>query len=149
MIEMQEKESGLRLKELLTKQPILLVDGECGFCNKSVQFLLRHEKKNKVLHFATLNSPEGKMLQNYFEMDPNLDSIILIRGHEVYIKSCAALRLGRYMSGLWPLIEVFVIIPPFIRNAVYSLIAKHRQKIAGRVSNCELLSAEERKRFLD
>ncbi len=136
------------INELLKKQPILLFDGECGFCNRSVLYFLRHEK-NKSMHFAPLNSKTGKELRAYFEIDEKIDSIILIRDHSAYIKSCAALRLFPYLKGLRPLMIVFVVIPPFIRNWVYDMIAKRRMKIFGRVKNCELLPAEDRQRFLD
>jgi predicted DCC family thiol-disulfide oxidoreductase YuxK len=136
------------LDELLLKQPILLFDGECGFCNKSIQFLLKHEK-NKRLHFAPLQSEVGQILRNYFEIDAKTDSIILIKNHSAYIKSCAALRLTVYMKGLWPAMMTFVIIPPFLRNLVYDSIAKRRMKWYGRIENCALLAKEDRERFLD
>ena len=136
------------IQQILTKQPILLFDGECGFCNRSVQFLLAREK-NKKLHFAPLQSEAGVALRTYFEIDGNTDSIILIRDHAAYIKSCAALRLTPYMKGLWPLMMVFIIIPPFLRNLVYDFIAKRRMRWFGRVESCALLKNEDKNRFLD
>ncbi len=136
------------IKEILTKQPILLFDGECGFCNKSVQFFLQHEK-NKAMYFAPLQSQVGKEIKIYFEIDEKIDSLILIRDYSAYIKSCAALRLTLYMKGLWPLMAVFLVIPPFLRNMVYDAIAKRRMKISGRIESCSLISEEDKKRFLD
>jgi predicted DCC family thiol-disulfide oxidoreductase YuxK len=139
------------IDDLLKKQPILLFDGECGFCNKTVQFYLNREKTVNGagrMHFAPLQSEVGKQLKEYFEIDPSEDSIILIKDHSAYIKSCAALRITRYMKGAWPLMMVFVIIPPFLRNMVYDFIAKRRMKIFGRVESCGLLQKEERERFL-
>jgi predicted DCC family thiol-disulfide oxidoreductase YuxK len=136
------------IHEILKHQPILLFDGECGFCNQSVQFFLKRERIKKM-HFAPLQSPTGKQLRDYFEIDPKIDSIILIKGYSAYIKSCAALRLTMYMKGLWPLMTVFLIVPPFIRNRVYDFIARRRMKIAGRVESCALLDAKDRIRFLD
>lgn len=136
------------IQEALKKQPILLFDGECGFCNRSVQFFLRHEKTNRPMHFAPLESEIGKSLRTYFEIDTKIDSIILIKDHSAYIKSCAALRLAPYMKGAWQLAIVFVIIPPFLRNLVYDFIAKRRKKISGRVESCALLAEEDRVRFL-
>jgi predicted DCC family thiol-disulfide oxidoreductase YuxK len=140
------------INRLLSKQPLLLFDGECGFCNKVVQFFLRNEKKNlpdsKTVKFVPLESEAGKLLRQYFEIDDQIDSIILIRHHSAYIKSCAALRLTQYMKGLWPVLSLFVIIPPFIRNLVYNFVAKHRKKIAGRVESCGLLKQEDKERFL-
>jgi len=138
----------LEIQEALKKQPILLFDGECGFCNKTIQFFLRHEKEAKKMHFAPLESPIGKELRTYFEIDEKIDSIILIKDHSAYIKSCAALRLAPYMKGVWQLAIIFVIIPPFLRNLVYDFIAKRRKKIFGRVESCALLANEDRERFL-
>src|SRR4051812_48847269 len=123
------------IDQLLTKQPILLFDGECGFCNKSIQFFLHREKNSKQMHFAPLQSEIGIALRKYFEISDNTDSIILIKDHSAYTKSCAALRLTPYMKGLWPSMMAFVIIPPFIRNLVYDFIAKRRMKWFGRVDN--------------
>ena len=136
----------MTIEELLQKQPILLFDGECGFCNKSIQFFLKHEK-NKKMHFVPLQSEIGKQLRAYFEISDKIDSIILIKEHSAYIKSCAALRLTPFMKGAWQLMMVFVIIPPFIRNIFYDLIAKNRMKFFGRVESCQLLPKDDKERF--
>lgn len=136
------------MNELLKHQPILLFDGECGFCNKSVQFFLKREK-SKTMQFVPLQSEKGKALRKYFEIGDDIDSLILIRNYNAYIKSCAALRLTLYMKGLWPMMTVFLIIPPFMRNFIYDWIARNRMKFFGRVESCELIPVEDRKRFLD
>ena len=125
-----------------------MFDGECGFCNKSIQFFLKKEK-NKKMHFAPLQSEVGKQLRTYFEISDKIDSVILIKDHSAYIKSCAALRLTPFMKGAWPIMMGFVIIPPFIRNFFYDVIAKNRMKLFGRVQSCELLPKDGRVRFLD
>lgn len=135
-------------QEILKHQPILLFDGECGFCNRTVQFFLARENARRSMHFAPLQSDEGKALRRYFAIDDKIDSLILIKHHSAYIKSCAALRLTRYMRWPWPLMMVFVIIPPFIRNVVYDFIARKRMKLFGRVESCALLKQEDRSRFL-
>ncbi|MBI2720633.1 MAG: DUF393 domain-containing protein [Bacteroidetes bacterium] len=138
----------MSINELLQKQPLLLFDGECGFCNKSVQFFLKREKK-KTMHFVPLQSASGNCIKKYFEIADRVDSLILIKDHSAYIKSCAALRLTLYMKGAWPVMAVFLIIPPFLRNMVYTFIAKHRMKIFGRVESCALIPLEDRNRILD
>lgn len=134
--------------DLLRLQPILLFDGECGFCNRTVQFFLKHENRKKKMHFAPLQSEEGIKLRRYFEIPDSTDSLVLIKGYNAYIKSCAALRLTRYMKGLWPIVVALVVIPPFMRNIVYDFIAKRRMRLFGRVESCALLKNEDRARFL-
>ena len=136
-----------KIDEILEKQPILLFDGECGFCNKSVAFFLRHEKNNKM-NFVPIKSSLGKEILEYFEVDPEIDSMIIIRNYAAYIRSCAALRLTWYMKGLWPLLSIFLIIPPFMRHPFYNLIAKNRMRFFGRVESCALVPAEQRARIL-
>jgi predicted DCC family thiol-disulfide oxidoreductase YuxK len=136
-----------KLDEILAKQPILLFDGECGFCNKAVQFLLKREK-NASMHFVPIKSQLGKEILEYFEVDREIDSMILIRDYKAYIRSCAALRLTWYMKGLWPLLSVFLVIPPFMRHPVYNLIAKNRMRFFGKVESCALIPAEQRARVL-
>lgn len=136
------------IHDFLAKQPILLVDGDCVLCNNSVNFLLRRERK-PVLSFATLKSELGTALLKYFEVPENVDSMVLIKNHKVHIKTCAALRLTFYMKGLWPLLSVFVIIPPFLRNMVYDVIAARRYRQFGKTKACALIDLKYRKRFIE
>ena len=133
---------------LLNKQPILLYDGDCGFCNKAILFFLKKEKNNKM-YFASLQSEVGLLLKNHFELDSKIDSMILINDYSAHIKSCAALRLTLYMKGLWPLLIIFVVIPPFIRNYFYDYIAKKRKTLANSVIACEIINEKTKTRFLD
>lgn len=135
------------INEILKKQPILLIDGDCVLCNNSVNYLLQRESSPK-LSFATLSSETGKALIEYFEIPQDVDSMVLIKNYSVHIKSCAALRLTLYMKGLWPLLVVFVVIPPFLRNIVYDYIAKRRYKKFGKTTNCALIDQKYRNRFL-
>ena len=118
-----------------------------AFVIKAFNFFLAREK-NKAMHFAPLTSSVGKELLAYFEIEAKTDSVILIKDHSAYIKTCAVLRLMPFMKGLWPIMVIFVVIPPFIRNAVYDVIAKQRMKFFGRVENCALLPKEDKERFL-
>jgi predicted DCC family thiol-disulfide oxidoreductase YuxK len=139
-----------KLDNILAKQPILIFDGECGFCNRSVQFFLKRERKSaKKINFTSLQSEAGILLREYFEIGPETQSLIFIRDHSAYVKSCAALRLTWYMRGLWPLLLLFLIIPPFLRNMVYDFVAKRRMKWFGRIEHCALLTTEEKKRFIE
>lgn len=127
---------------------ILFFDGNCGLCNRSVKFVLRKEKKNELL-FSALQSGFAKKTLRSFELKDQLDSMVLLENGKIYTESSAALRITKYLKGLWPLMMAFLIVPPFIRNAVYRYIAKNRITWFGMADYCEMMTPELKKRFLE
>ena len=133
---------------IVKQEPVLLFDGYCNFCSSTVQFVLRKER-NHVLFFSSLQSDTGKALLAHYHIDPlKTDSLVLIDKDKAYVKSGAAIRLARYMKGAYPLLVAFLIVPPFIRNAVYDYIARHRYKWFGKSESCMVPDPAVRQRFL-
>jgi len=127
---------------------IILFDGICNLCNSSVNFITRHDKGNKF-KFAALQSDIGNELVEKYSIDPKkTDSIILIQNERHYIKSAAALRIAKELSGAYPLLFVFMIIPPFLRNWVYDYIARNRYKWYGKRESCMIPTQELKDKFL-
>ena len=129
-----------------TNTTILFFDGNCGLCNRSVKFVLRKEKKNELL-FSPLQSEFAKKKLSSFELRDKLDSMVLLENGKVHTESSAALRVTKYLKGLWPLMMAFIIVPPFIRNAVYRYIAKNRITWFGMADYCDMMTPELKKRF--
>jgi predicted DCC family thiol-disulfide oxidoreductase YuxK len=128
---------------------IVLFDGVCNFCDASVQFIIRHEKQ-AGLNFASLQSPTGQsLLKKYGLADKGIDSVVYIHNGKAYSKSSAALRLTARLKGLYPLLFGFLLVPPFIRNAVYDYIARNRYKWYGKKDSCMIPSPEIIRRFID
>lgn len=129
-------------------QPILLFDGVCNFCEASVNFVIRHDKKG-VIRLASLQSKEGRTLAQDFRIDPNqLNSMVFIEQGRPYFRSTAALRVCRYFSGGWRFASLFLIVPVFIRDAVYRLIARNRYRWFGKKESCMIPTPEIRSRFI-
>lgn len=128
---------------------ILLFDGVCNLCNNSVQFVLKNDKK-KETYFASLQSEVGQqILTNQGLSTQQLDSIIYYRNGKVWQQSTAALYLLKDMGGLWSLLFPLILIPAFIRNAVYNWVAKNRYKWFGQSDACMLPLPQYQKRFID
>lgn len=130
-------------------KPVVLFDGVCNLCNSSVSFIIKRDKKNKFL-FASLQSEYAKKhLDDELSNGDNLQSLVLKDGNKTLIKSSAVLTIAKGLSGLWPLAYGFMIIPGFIRNAVYDLIAKNRYRWFGKRNQCMIPSPELKSKFLD
>ncbi|KMY53369.1 thiol-disulfide oxidoreductase [Bacillus sp. FJAT-27231] len=127
--------------------PVVLFDGECNFCDSSVQFIIKNDPKG-MFHFASLQSDTGQELLKKHHVPSDIDSMILIEGDKVYYKSAAALRICRHLKGAWKLLYAFIIVPRPIRNIAYDFIAKNRYKWFGKKESCMLPSLSVRARFI-
>lgn len=127
---------------------VVLFDGVCNLCNDAITFIIKRDKKNHY-RFAALESDIGAMYLKKHHINPQeMDSIILIRGERAYTKAGAALRIAQKMSGLWPLLYAFIIIPKFISNAVYDYIARNRYQWFGKKESCMIPTPQLRDKFL-
>lgn len=130
------------------KKPVLLFDGVCNLCVGSVQFIIKNEKQ-AILQFASLQSEFGQSQREKHQIPNEIDSLILIDNNRVYYYSSAALRITKYMGKLWPILQILLIIPPFLRNILYKWIAKNRYRWFGEKEMCWIPTLELNKRFLD
>lgn len=129
--------------------PVVLFDGVCNLCSNSVQFVIKHDPK-KQFRFASLQSDVGQHVMQHFGLPANeLNSFILLEHDKIYTKSTGALRLTKKLNGLWPMLYAFIIVPAFIRNAVYSFVANNRYKWFGKKEACWLPTPELKSLFLD
>ncbi len=112
--------------------PVILFDGVCNLCNASVQFVIRHDKK-RLFRFASLQSSFGESILKKYNLPANtFNSFILLSDNKIYTRSTAALLVAKKLNGLIKLFYGFIILPGFIRDFVYNVIAKNRYKWFGR-----------------
>jgi predicted DCC family thiol-disulfide oxidoreductase YuxK len=132
---------------LATSPPMLVYDGSCGFCSRSVQFILRHERRRDLL-FVTRDSPFGQELRRHFHLE-SVESMLWIAGDEAAIESSAVLRAAKYLGGVWSaLAAIGSIVPASLRNWAYRLIARNRRRLMASATSCLVPTAEQRERFL-
>ncbi|WP_198510301.1 thiol-disulfide oxidoreductase DCC family protein [Bacillus solitudinis] len=126
---------------------IILFDGVCNFCDHSVQFIIKRDKKT-VYKFASFQSDAGQEILRMFNIPANIDSFILIENNRCYYKSSAALKICKNLKSSWKLLYCLLIIPKPIRDYFYGILAKNRYKWFGKKDSCTLPTPEIRKRFL-
>jgi len=128
--------------------PLVLYDGVCGLCSRSVRFLIRRDHQ-QVLVFAPLQGETAARLRTeYPEIPETLESVVLIDGGKAYLRSQAFLRVSRYLTRPWRWGWYLRWIPGFLLDLGYRLIAAVRYRIWGKTDQCELPAPEERARFL-
>jgi predicted DCC family thiol-disulfide oxidoreductase YuxK len=118
-------------------------------CNSAVKFVLKRDK-NSVFKFASLQSNLAKkLLKNLNATDVGSATFVLIDNGRVFLRSDAALKVCNHLSGLWPLMRVFKIVPRFIRDWVYNLISKNRYRWFGKLNSCRIHSPGMENKFLN
>ena len=126
----------------------VLFDGECNFCDASVQFIIKRDPYEHF-QFTSLQSETGQQLSKDFGIPEDVDSLVLIEKGKAYTKSGAALRIAKKLDGLWHLAFLFILVPSPIRDRVYDFVARNRYKWFGKKEEaCMLPTPAERKRFI-
>jgi predicted DCC family thiol-disulfide oxidoreductase YuxK len=130
------------------KKNILLFDGVCNLCNGAVQFILKRDKK-KIFQFASLQSEAGeRLLRQYGLSTTAFHSLVLIQDDHVFLKSTAVLKIAKQLGGFCKLWYAFIIIPRFIRDFIYDLVARSRYRIFGKRDRCMIPTADVSDRFI-
>jgi predicted DCC family thiol-disulfide oxidoreductase YuxK len=133
----------------MAEKPLILFDGICNFCNGAVNFIIKQDRNNKIL-FAALQSHAGQqILKQHHLSTSDFKSLLLIYNNKVYQKSSATLKLLSMLPWYWKWTQIFWIIPTFLRNSIYDVIARNRYKWFGRKDKCMIPDATIRNRFLD
>jgi predicted DCC family thiol-disulfide oxidoreductase YuxK len=129
--------------------PIILFDGVCNLCHASVQYVIKHDPK-KIFRFASLQSSFAqKILSNYNLPLNDYNSFVLFSDNKIYTRSTAAILVAKKLKGVVRILYAFIIVPKFIRDSVYNIIAKNRYKWFGKKNECWLPTPELKNLFLD
>ena len=135
--------------QISTNQNIVLYDGVCNFCNSSVNFIISHERQSELM-FASLQSDIGQnLLRKYNEQTDDFESIIFIGDSGVSKKSKAAFKIAGFLKPPWSWLAIFRILPSFVTDFFYGIIAKNRYAIFGKADSCNIPTPALKSRFLD
>lgn len=127
---------------------VVFFDGVCNLCNSSVRFIIARDPKLR-LKIGTLQSAAGAAAQQLAGLAPgDLDTLVYIDRGRVFTRSGAALRIAWRLRFPWPLFAAFLIVPPFVRDAIYRWVARNRYKWFGKKEVCGLPTPDVQERFL-
>ena len=133
---------------MVSEPPLVLYDGVCGLCSRSVRFLIKRDR-DKVLRFAPLQGETAAAMRaRHPEIPETLESVVLIEDGRVHLRSKAFLHVSRHMTRPWRWGWYLRWMPGFLLDLGYRLIARFRYRIWGKTDTCELPAPDERARFL-
>jgi predicted DCC family thiol-disulfide oxidoreductase YuxK len=126
---------------------IILFDGTCAFCERSVKFVAARD--NGYFKFGASQNPEGQaLLAQYGTTREAARSMILIEDGEMSLRSTAVLKIARRMTAPWRWAAIFLYVPVPIRDAIYRMVAAIRHRIAGSSNACNVPPPEIRERLI-
>ena len=132
---------------------IVLYDGVCGLCNRTVRFLLQRDRRDR-LRFASLQSAFARELLARHHKDPcDLDTVYVVIDHgqpseRLLARADAMLHAVRLVGGVWRLSAFAYLLPRSLRNRAYDVVARHRYGWFGRYDVCPIPAPEQRKKFI-
>jgi len=129
----------------MDKETILFYDGECGLCNRTIQFLIRHER-SPILKFCALQSNFARIFFHDKEfLPPNLDSVCLYTKGRIFRKSRAMFLIVKHLKWYYQIVRVFEIFPTSWTDCAYDIVAKRRKKMS---FSCFLANEKFKNRFI-
>ena len=136
-----------------TDAPLLVYDGDCAFCARSVQFILRFDRRRTV-RFAARDGVHGTAVRTRHPALASVDSLLWVdglgAGEVVRTHSDAALAAARYLGGVWGVLAALGrVVPRPVRDTVYRIIARNRHRLGGGAAACVVFTPDERARVLE
>ena len=131
---------------------VIYYDGVCALCHFAVRFLIARDRAG-VLRFAPLQGETFATFRGATPRQEGLDSVIYVRGYwsgdaRVFVRSEAVLQALRDIGGVWRVVSWARIIPRFIRDGLYDLVARRRYGWFGRYDECRLPTPRQRDQLL-
>lgn len=127
---------------------IILFDGVCKLCHAWSRFIIKHDRQH-VFKLCAVQSQEGKSILLHFGFPAEFyETMLFVEGAQCFQQSDAFLRVMSKLSYPWKIACVLWMVPRFVRDWVYHLIALNRYRWFGKYNACTLPVADHDERFL-
>lgn len=126
--------------------PLFVFDGICVLCSGGAGFVMRHDRDARV-RFTPMREPLGQALYAHYGVVPD-ESYLLVADGRAYTASRGYVELARILGGPWQIMRLLAVLPEFIRDAAYALVARNRYRWFGTAEHCALLTPEQRARLV-
>ena len=138
---------GPRADEDLEALPVILYDGQCGLCHRSVRWLVRRDRGR--LFYAPLQGPTAARLRlRHREIPETLETVVFVEAGRAHLRSKAFLHAAHHLTWPWRWAHPLRHLPAALMDPLYRFVARRRYRWFGRYDECRLPTAGERQRML-
>lgn len=133
---------------------LVLYDGVCGLCNRTVQFILRRDRQDRF-RYAPLQGPFAHEILARHGIDAgDLNTIYLVYDvgkptERLLSRSRAVLHILKVLGGFWRLVAGFGVLPTSVLDAIYRWVSRRRYRWFGQYDRCPIPRPDERRKFID
>lgn len=145
--ELRDRSTDLPGDALELPPALVLYDGQCGLCNRSVRWLIDHD--DGQLRYAPLQGPTAAAARaRHANIPETLESVVLVEGGRAHLRSKAFLHVSRHLGWPWRAGYAFRWLPAFVLDPLYRVVAHYRYRWFGRYDECRLPTQRERQKLL-
>jgi predicted DCC family thiol-disulfide oxidoreductase YuxK len=117
---------------------IVLYDDTCCFCKGLTGFLKREDRDNRLILVPLMSEEGRRLLKSAGLAQSDSDTAVYLTDGRFYFRSSAVLYILKDLGRLWQLLYILIIIPPFIRDNLYKVIARNRYRFSGSGESCKI-----------
>lgn len=126
---------------------LVLFDGHCPLCNRTVQFILKHDREKQFI-FSPLQSHAAKEITNQISIPQNIDSVVVIANNKAHYYSRGVFLIVRQLGFPWKSVLFFSYFPVRWTDTFYRWVAKNRGRWFGKNDTCMLPPSDYADRFI-
>ncbi len=132
----------------MDNRQIIIFDGVCNFCNNSVNFIIARAPEGLFVFSPLQSAFSSALIEQYQAQNVGFDTFLLLKNEKLYYRTDAALEIAKDLQGHWYLFGVFRLVPRFVRDYFYKLLARNRYKLFGRKEHCMVPTPDLRRRLI-
>ncbi len=131
---------------MTSKKDIVVFDGVCVLCNRFFNWLIKNDKDEKFM-YTNFQSDFSKK-NNLKLKDINSVAVIKTNGEKIY-KVQAVYYILKKIDRYFIIQILLKLLPLFLTNICYDLIANFRYRIFGKYETCIIPNENVRKNFIN
>jgi predicted DCC family thiol-disulfide oxidoreductase YuxK len=125
---------------------LIIYDGECGFCNKTLLYLAKIDTNNNFLFVSNLSKKGKQILLENNLVEVSKDSIVVFNNGQIFTKGKAVKIIAQNVDINALLRKIIDVTHVVVLDFGYTIIANHRLSLTN--NSCKIPSKEILSKFI-